>query len=437
MCERRADTWNLKIADSLGPVVQGDRIQSLDVLRGFALLGILVMNITGFGLVSAAYLNPQLGIESSTDFAVWAGMELFAEGSMRAIFSLLFGAGILLFLGDGDDPGSAMRYFKRILCLLMFGLFDAYVLLWTGDILVTYAIAGLILYFVRSSAGHTLLIAAATLTVLLSLYNAGVSAGLAELRSISEQASAISPQGRDVPPDLATGRDAWQNFARELHPPVAELEAELDRRRGSYAEAFIWSAGANSDVYRTTLLPVLLPDALVVMLLGMALYRYGILQGRREKLFYARLAGWGFGIGVAVNGFEVWRANASGFDLLTSINVLQPTYHLGRIALGLGWLGLVIYLNQAYGFGRRLAAVGRVALSNYLMQSLVGLFVFTGAGLGLVGEMVRYQLVFVAAAIGFAQLLISPWWLARFRYGPAEWLWRRVTYAGTPRKTHG
>lgn len=416
------------MAEGLARVREGSRIQSLDVLRGFALLGILLMNIIGFGLVNAAYLNPSLGIETSVDLAFWAAAEVLAEGAMRAIFTLLFGAGILLFLEKDDNPDRTGLYFKRMLCLLIFGLFDAYILLWTGDILVTYALAGCILYFVRRSSGRSLLISAGVLTLLLSLYNWGMSAGLAELRSVSEQAVKMSAEGRDVPEDLAEGHAAWQDFVRGFDPPADELEQELQRRSASYREAFLWSVPVNNNLYRTTLLPILLPDALVVMLLGMALYRYGILHGRRRALFYRRLAIWGLGVGLLVNGFEVWHAISSGFDLLASFNVLQPTYHIGRIALALGWLGVVIYLYKVFGLGQRLAAVGRLALTNYLMQSLLCLFIFTGAGLGLVGELSRWHLYLVVLAIGSFQILVSNSWLARYRQGPFEWLWRRVTY---------
>ena len=120
---------------------EGDRIESLDVLRGFALLGILLLNILGFGLVSAAFLDPGIYIEpyEGIDFLVWALIELTSEGTMRTLFSILFGAGVVLFV-SGSQTKSGWLHYRRTFWLLLFGLIDLYLLLWYGDILVTYAI---------------------------------------------------------------------------------------------------------------------------------------------------------------------------------------------------------------------------------------------------------------------------------------------------------
>ena len=150
------------------PTSEQQRIQSLDVLRGFALLGILLLNIVGFGMLSNTYSNPGIGIASSADTAVWAGIELFAEGAMRALFSILFGAGVVLFVTGDNAKGGALHY-KRNFWLLVFGLFDMFVLLWIGDILIVYALAGFLLFLVRHTSARRLLIAAGVLLILISL----------------------------------------------------------------------------------------------------------------------------------------------------------------------------------------------------------------------------------------------------------------------------
>ena len=124
------------------PTSETSRIESLDVFRGFALLGILLLNIIGFGMLSPAYSNPGFDLQSSGAASLWAWVtiELFAEGTMRCLFSILFGAGVVLFT-TGESAKSGWIHYRRTFWLLMFGLFDAYILLWNGDILVAYALA--------------------------------------------------------------------------------------------------------------------------------------------------------------------------------------------------------------------------------------------------------------------------------------------------------
>ncbi len=432
MLAPRKDTWSLSVVETVGPVSEQQRIESLDVLRGFALLGILLMNIIGFGFVAAAYTAPKLAIGGPLDVVVWFTTELFAEGSMRTLFSLLFGAGVVLFLGR-DSAGRGALHFKRTFWLLAFGLLDGYVLLWTGDILVTYALAGFVLYFVRNVSGKKLLISAGVLIVLLTLYNTAMYTGLSQMSAAASHAETLQVKGEVVPADLAELSEFWSEFSADFNPTEAQLAEELLARKTSYTSALVWTASHNTEVLVSNVLPILLPDALVVMLLGMALFKYGVLQGQLSPSFYLRMSIIGFAVGFAVNIFEIWRAYDSEFALLPSFSVIQPSYHIGRIALALGWLGLVVRMHQSLGFGRRLAAVGRMALTNYLMHSAICLFVFTGAGLSLVGELMRLQVYLVVFAIWIVQLWLSPWWLQRFHYGPVEWLWRMLTYGAAPK----
>jgi uncharacterized protein len=180
---------------------------------------------------------------------------------------------------------------------------------------------------------------------------------------------------------------------------------------------------------------ILFWDALAMMLIGMALYKYGILQGQRSTAFYLRLCLFGFALGLSVNGLEVYRAFANNFELLSVFAQAQVTYHVGRMGMAMGYLGLIMLVLQQ-GVWRalriRLAAVGRMALTNYLMHSFIALFVFTGAGFGWVGELPRWQLYGVVVLIWLLQMVLSPWWLRRYTYGPVEWLWRGLTYDKWP-----
>ena len=393
-----------------------DRILSLDVVRGFALLGILLINILAFGAISAMTLNPTLGFSLTSDIWIWGAIELTAEGAMRALFSMLFGAGVLLFLERGEDRGKL--HFKRTFWLLIFGLINGYVLMWLGDILFTYALAGFILYLLRNMSAKGLAILSVVLFACLCAYSAALNLGLEFLRSAANQNA-----------EAAAG---WAEFYDVFAPSEAAKKAEIAQRTGSFLALMSWSA-AEYTIMLLTFIPMLLVwDALVFMCIGMALYRYQVLQGAHSDRFYLFTALAGFGVGLTINAYEIYLMIASDFDILETFPFFKPTYQLGRLGVALGWLGVLILAMRRFGIGRKLAAVGRMALTNYLMQSLICLFIFSGIGFGLLGELRRTELYIVVLLIWAFQLWLSPWWLARFRYGPAEWLWRALTYGKAP-----
>lgn len=412
------------------PVIESDRITSLDVLRGFSLLGILLMNIIGFGLVAAAYTAPQLMIDSGTDLFAWMVIELMAEGSMRGLFSVLFGAGIVLFLGN-QPSGRGWLHLKRTSWLLVFGLINGYLLLWTGDILVTYALAGFGLYFLRHWQARSLLKLAIGLALVVSLFNTASHFGLKYLRATAMTA-AMQDDGIPLSEDVIALANQWQDFEREYAPSQETIDQELMVRGESYGQAFAWTAHHNTTILLGSLWSFLLPDALFMMILGMALFKLGVLQGDLSRATYARMAKIGFGLGLTVNGFETWFAYQSDFDLIDAFLKIAPTYHLGRLGITLGWIGLLLWLLKGGWQSKPLAAVGRMALTNYLMQSLIAMMIFTGAGLGLVGKLPLWQLYGVVLPIWLLQLGLSTWWLNRFYYGPIEWLWRALTYGKFP-----
>ena len=172
-------------------------------------------------------------------------------------------------------------------------------------------------------------------------------------------------------------------------------------------------------------------DALIMMLIGMALFKWRVLDGSRSTRFCWSLMLGGFASGLLLNGWEVRQAFVYDFNPLHYFSYFQWSYHLGRLAMGIGYIGLILLWCRS-SYARRLRAgiadVGRMALSNYLGQSLLGLFLFTGAGLALVGELERWQLYPIVLGIWVVQYLFSRWWMDRYRYGPLEGLWRRLTY---------
>ena len=417
------------------PVSGANRIQSLDVLRGFALLGILLLNIIEFGLVGAAYSNPAIDLAdgSGLDVGVWAAVELFAEGAMRCVFSLLFGAGVVLF-ATGVRAKSGWLHYKRTFWLAMIGFFDVFVLLWIGDILVTYALAGAILYWFRNLRVRWLLTIATVLLIAISSFYGLVRVGLGFTHQAAlEVAAAADPES--VSPETLEFAKQWDEFAADFEPTAEQQVAEITARRGGYAAAFRDNAENVPGMLGFVMPVFLIWDALLMMIIGMALFKMGVLQGRRSDAFYKRMMLIGFPLGLAVNGLEVWTALRNDFEFFSVFAQMQPSYHFGRLGMGLGYVGLVVLFAKSSAFERlrgMLASVGRMALSNYLMHSALAMLIFTGVGFGLVGALSRGQLYPIVIAIWVLQLFLSDWWLARFQFGPVEWLWRLLTYGKRP-----
>ena len=414
------------------PTAAGARIVSLDVLRGFALLGILLLNIVGMGMLSTAYYNPFGGgagaAVSQLDLRVWMLNELFAEGAMRALFSMLFGAGVVLFA----ETRSAQLHYRRTFWLLCFGLFDGYVLLWVGDILVVYAIAGALLYQARNAPVKNLLLGAAGILTLLMLVKFTAVWSLGEAKSEYEQLAATAETaGTVLTAEQETSVAGWLDFKAGGILDEQKQAQELADRGSSYIGVLSWAATYFTEAILVGVPTFMLWDALAMMLLGMALFKLGVLQGLQSRVFYAKLACAGFAVGLSINAWELWRSAANDYDLVTTFAFIQPTYDLGRTAMALGYIGLLIWWckgSSLKGVLQRLAAVGRMALTNYLMHSLIALLIFTGAGFGLVGTLDRWMLYPIVLLIWLFQLWFSPWWLARHAQGPLEALWRRLTY---------
>lgn len=418
----------------LAPVAPGERVETIDVLRGFALQGILLLNILGFGLPFRAYMDPTVdGATEGLDFGVYFAVDLLAEGTMRALFSVLFGAGVVI-LSGGATPKPAGIYYRRQLLLLAFGLFDAFVLLWTGDILVLYALAGMVLYWVRNWSPKRLFVLAGVLFGYLLVFYAVMFLALTVLPEMAAAAQARIDAGAAAAGDRALIAE-WADLEAQFRPPPEVLAREALKFQGSYGEAFLANAVDVLTLWAAAYPLFLYWDALACMVLGMALYKTGVLTGSRRTRFYVVLAAVGFSVGLAVNGFELAMKTGSGFALPWVSGASVVTYDIGRVAMAFGFLSLVA-LGCARGWWasarRVLAAVGRMALTNYLLQSVFGLLIFHAVGLGLWNTLPRHQLYLVVLAEWLAVAVFSVWWLRRFRFGPMEWLWRALTYRSLP-----
>ena len=411
-----------------------DRIGMLDSTRGIAVLGILLMNITGSGL-PYSYDDPTVwGNESPADLMIWRVMSLFFEGTLRGLFTLLFGASALLFLERHAARAGGLRpadlYFRRTLWLIVFGLLNGYVLLWSGDVLFYYGLAGLILFVFRNLAPRRLLILATVVMILQTLVSVGEWLDYRETSALAEAANARQAAGLPLADGDQEALGAFQALRGNFRPSPEDLEATVANVRESYRSAFAVLATDTWYMQSQFFFRHGLLECLGMMLLGMALLKLGVLSGSSPVRVHVAMIVVGYAVGLSVNISELRQVEQERFSAEVFLRTFL-TYDLGRIPMTLGHIGTIALLCRARWFtkaARVFAAVGRMALTNYLAQSLVCLFVFTGAGLAWYGQLARHELYYIVVAIWVVQLIWSPLWLHHFRYGPAEWVWRSLTY---------
>lgn len=414
------------------PVSGKARIRSIDTLRGVALLGILVINILAFAQPFGSMFDPRVdGATEGANFALFAGAEIFVEGGMRAIFSMLFGAGLLIFMNKpGADPGEVRGlYYRRTGLLILFGLFNAYALLWVGDILYIYGMTGLLLFLFRDLSARALLYWALGVLLFTSLIHAGLHYSLRQLGEIVAEAQALGP-GAELTEEQSGALQAWDIMLADQGLTEAGQAEEVETRHSGYLDNFVFSAGLTIYMQTVGLLVLGLWDTLGMMLLGMALMKWRVFDASRSMRFYLLLMLLGFGVGLPLNAWETMTFVDSGYQLhWQSIN--RPTYDLGRLSLALGYVGLVMVICRSGVLERlqaALANVGQMALTNYLMQTVICNFVFMGIGLGQFAEWDRQGMYLFVLGVWIFQIVFSYLWLGRYRFGPCEWLWRSLTY---------
>ena len=385
-----------------GPTPPSDRITSLDALRGFALLGILVINIRVFSMPEQTLLNPNVyGDFTGLDYWTWFLGHVFAQSKFITIFSALFGAGVLLFVESKEEKGqdAARLHLRRTAVLIAIGLLHAY-LLWYGDILVTYGLTGIFLLFVRD-------LDARRLTTLAGVFLLFVPA-IELFAAVSIGGEAIAAQWQPaeaaIREQVATYRGGW------LDQMSHRVSSSFQRQTSGFIGQSFWRVGG-------------------VMLLGMALYKKGVLTDERSTAFYRRLvAGGVVGVGIVVAGVAYVEAN--DWSAGAALYWRQFNY-VGSLLVAGGYVGLVTLFVRWRGEGlatRALAAVGRTAFTNYLLQTVVATTIFYGHGLGLFGSVSRVEAMGIVVAIWAVQVPLSVLWLRYFRFGPVEWVWRTLTY---------
>jgi uncharacterized protein len=396
--------------------MQGDRIATIDTVRGFAVLGILVMNIMGMAHAGAAYLNPEYtgGADDPVNLALWAVAAVAVDGKMRALFAMLFGASLLL-MAEGNPPEKqTSRHLARMAVLFLFGLVHG-LLLWPGDILLPFALVGLAVWPLRNQpAGRLFLFGILALTL-----QAAIQFAFA-LQGIAAQAAASLP---NATPEAI---EAWNNLRSATWTSPDDLARETAAYRGSLADILAIRAEANLFM-RLFLLPfVFFGETFGLMLVGMALYRRGWWQGTFNSTHHARVAKIAIPFGLAIGTAIAWRMISTDFSAI-NFYATEVVRTFSAPLLALGYAAVIILIVKSGALPRltaRLAACGRMALTNYLMASILANLLFTGIGLGLHSSLTRAETLGVVLAIWALQLAWSKPWLEHFRYGPFEWLWR-------------
>ncbi len=421
------------------PVSQAERIVIIDALRGIAILGILLMNIPGFALPAPAAYGDLLVMDEmgTINEKTWFFIDWALEGSQRALFSLLFGAGILLFISRQEKKLEGLwpadYFFRRQLWLLVFGLVNAYVLLWFWDILFAYACCGMILFAFRRMSPKNLVIAAAVCLLLMT-----VRENLDFYREKNMIAKGETIAKIDTTQNKLTllqkedlGKMTGFREKSDLKNRKEEMEKSLVKVRGDYTTFYNYQS-ERSFAGQTAFFFLNIWDLFLFMFLGMAFYKNGILTGNASTRTYLFLAFVGLGVGLLLSWFRLQPLLDHRFDRFTyTKEVVFEFYEISRTLRAIGIFGLIMLMYKSGWFKWLFAMmrpVGQMAFTNYLMQSLlVGLF-FYGIGFGMFGKLQRYEIYYVVGATWLLQIIWSHIWLRYFQYGPLEWAWRSLTY---------
>jgi len=420
------------IKTSFTPLKSSDRIQSLDIMRGVVLLGILIMNINGMGL-AGAYGDPTVsGGATRWNLATWITANFSFEGTMRALFSLLFGVGMFIFMDRLEKKGAGINaaniYFRRLMWLLIFGLIHGYLLLWTGEILYQYALMGFLVFSFRNLPPIKLTFIALLLFSIGALWN--YSDYKRDIKFIEdvEVVKKYKLEGKTLSRELQEVDIKWENLEWERSSEgIAEYNTNM---RKGYLDVVKFLAPQNQHYDENWSYRYDLWDVLSMMLLGIALFKWNILSGEKSYKFYGIMAFLGYLIGLSINYYEIHSIMEADFSLL-SFSKANITYDLGRVPVAIGHVGSIMLFCKLpiYKWLKSsLAAVGKMALTNYVMHSVFAMFIFTGAGFGLFGTFQRFELLYIVFAIWIFQLILSPIWLKYYQYGPLEWIWRNLSY---------
>ena len=394
--------------NQLTPTAQEKRIISLDLLRGIAVLGILIVNMQSFSMIEAAYLNPTAyGDLTGLNRQVWLFVHVFGDQKFLALFSMLFGAGIVLFTEKLEANGQRVAgiYYSRLFWLLVFGLIHAY-LFWYGDILVSYAISGALVYPLRRWKVR-------------GLFTLGFA--LMAIPAFNYWLFGTSMQY--WPPE------AVDELLQSWKPDAATIAKEIETMTGGWVEQIIWRAKTTWKM-QTFVYAILLGwKTAGLMLVGMGLYKSGIIIAKKSNLFYFLMGLIGLGVGLSLIIQGVNKNFEVGWTVQYSMFLGWEWNYIGSFFLSLFYLSVVMFWARTDVFVRAqniLAAAGRMAFSNYILTTIICVIFFNG--FGFLGKVDRIGQMVMVVVVWIILLLFSKIWLHYYKFGPLEWMWRSLTY---------
>ena len=387
-----------------------DRIQSIDILRGVAVFGILIMNIQSFSMISAAYINPSAyGDLNGMNKTVWMLSHVLADQKFMTIFSMLFGAGILLFSESIEQKGyiAARFYYRRLFWLFTIGLIHGYVF-WHGDILVAYAACGALAFLFRKLSPWVL-ITIGLMIFFIPSFNYWLFGTSMEM----------------WPPEAVSSvNNTWA-------PGKVAIDKEITALTGGISDQLNWRIPETFKMETFIFLIWIGWRAFAMMLIGMSFYKLGILGGKLSRKVYTILAAATLPIGFLLIVAGISKNFASGWTIEYAMFFGSQWNYIGSLFVAVGYIAILMLLSKVIKLNL-LAKVGKLAFTNYLLMTLICTTLFYGHGFGLFGSIERGQQLMIVVVIWAVLLLFSHYWLNRYYFGPVEWLWRYLTYGNKP-----
>jgi uncharacterized protein len=417
----------------VAPVSASERISSIDVLRGTALLGIAIMNIIFSGLPMAADWNPKVsGGATGPNLAAFFLQYVLFDGKFRGIFSIMFGASSYYLVSRAVSRGAGIQaaevYYRRNLWLLVFGMVHAY-LIWHGDILYPYALLGLVLFPLHKARPKWLLVAAGVSVLMMSGYQIIGGFRVQNTHRLAMEAEKLTKEHKTLTDEQKKAQTEWERQRKYFNPSKDDLKKEHEMYSGNYFH-LVAKRAAMVKEWHSAPFYLFGWDMFTMMMVGIAFAKTGVLSASRSTKFYTTMMLCAYAIGLPIGSMAAYLAYKQGFEPLQTVFVFT-TYQMARIAMTLGHMSVLLLICKAglfAGMQRRLAAVGQMAFSNYIAHSLVYGFVFYGYGFNLFDKLQRYQLYYAVLGMWAVSLVVSPIWIARYRFGPLEWCWRSLTY---------
>ncbi len=430
-------TSNL-LASSPSPLLAKDRITFLDAVRGIALLGILIIN--SMGQAQSGLFDKAMNLKepiTGLNYYLWFIDRIFLEGTMRGLFSILFGAGTILLITRLEKTrghlDAADIYYRRLFWLLGFGLVNAFIFLWVGDILYTYAICGLFLFPFRNISPRKLMI---PIFILLAIGTYKFNSVVYEKKEIISKgriAETLQSKNQTLTSEQNTDIAQWKTMKETLSGSAIQKQGLAENemvQKATYLKLFKNIRDKNMQSESTLFYEWWWFDTLIFFFVGMALFKSGFLLGNGNNKMYLIVTILGISLGTFLNYWEQKDMYNWRFDQIKFIeNTPFRWYEIRRLIQTLGYLGLLILLYKITPFRKILnifAPVGQMAFTNYLSQSIIMATIFFG--FKWYGKLQRYQIYEVVGVVWLFQIIFSTIWMRYFLYGPFEWLWRSLTY---------